>query len=71
LFDKIKQAIKKIYSQIFTSYKDFIGSNNVYEAAVNDLFAVMSHNEQKEDNIVDEDINDRLASIQASEDKVN
>ena len=71
LFEKIKQAIKKIYSQIFTSYKGFIGSDNVYEAAVNDLFAVMSHDEQKEDNIVDNDTNDRLASIQASEDKVN
>lgn len=71
LFEKIKQAIKKIYSQIFTNYKDFIGSDNVYEAAVNDLFAVMSHNEQNEDNIRDNEINDRLASIQASEDKVN
>lgn len=71
LFEKIKQAIKKIYSQIFASYKDFIGSDNVYEAAVNDLFAVMSHNEQKEDNITDKETKDRLASIQASEDKVN
>lgn len=71
LFEKIKQAIKKIYSQIFASYKDFIGSDNVYEAAVNDLFAVMSHNEQNEDNITDNEVNDRLASIQASEDKVN
>ena len=71
LFEKIKQAIKKIYSQIFTSYKDFIGSDNVYEAAVNDLFTVMSHNEQNEDNITDNGTNDRLASIQASEDKVN
>lgn len=71
LFERIKQIIKKIYSQIFTSYKDFIGSDNVYEAAVNDLFAVMSHSEQKEDNVVDENIKDRLASIQASEDKVN
>lgn len=71
LFEKIKQAIKKIYSQIFTSYKDFIGSNNVYEAAVNDLFTVMSHNEQKEDNVTDKEDKDRLASIQASEDKVN
>ena len=71
LFEKIKQAIKKIYSQIFTSYKDFIGSDNVYEAAVNDLFTVMSHNEQKEDNITDKEDKDRLASIQASEDKVN
>lgn len=71
LFEKIKQAIKKIYSQIFTSYKGFIGSDNVYEAAVNDLFAIMSHDEQKEDNIVDDDTSDRLASIQASEDKIN
>ena len=71
LFEKIKQAIKKIYSQIFTSYKDFIGSDNVYEAAVNDLFTVMSHNEQKEDNVTDKEDKDRLASIQASEDKVN
>ena len=71
LFEKIKQAIKKIYSQIFTSYKDFIGSDNVYEAAVNDLFTVMSHNEQKEDNITDKEVKDRLSSIQASEDKVN
>ena len=71
LFEKIKQAIKKIYSQIFTSYKDFIGSDNVYEAAVNDLFAVMSHNEQNEDNVTDNEVNDRLASIQASEDKIN
>lgn len=71
LFEKIKQAIKKIYSQIFTSYKDFIGSDNVYEAAVNDLFTVMSHNEQKEDNVTDKETKDRLASIQASEDKVN
>ena len=71
LFEKIKQAIKKIYSQIFASYKDFIGSDNVYEAAVNDLFAVMSHNEQNEDNITDNEVNDRLASIQASEDNVN
>jgi hypothetical protein len=43
----------------------------VYEAAVNDLFAVMSHNEQNEDNITDNEVNDRLASIQAYEDKVN
>lgn len=71
LFEKIKQTIKKIYSQIFTSYKDFIGSDNVYEAAVNDLFTVMSHNEQREDNITDKEAKDRLASIQASEDKVN
>lgn len=71
LFEKIKQAIKKIYSQIFTNYKDFIGSDNVYEAAVNDLFTVMSHNEQKEDNVTDKEVKDRLASIQASEDKVN
>ena len=71
LFEKIKQAIKKIYSQIFTSYKDFIGSDNVYEAAVNDLFTVMSHSEQKEDNVADKEDKDRLASIQASEDKVN
>lgn len=71
LFEKIKQAIKKIYSQIFTSYKDFIGSDNVYEAAVSDLFTVMSHNEQKEDNVTDKEAKDRLASIQASEDKVN
>lgn len=71
LFEKIKQAIKKIYSQIFASYKDFIGSDNVYEAAVNDLFAVMSHNEQNEDNVTDNEVNGRLASIQASEDKVN
>lgn len=71
LFEKIKQAIKKIYSQIFTSYKDFIGSDNVYEAAVNDLFTVMSHSEQKEDNVTDKEAKDRLASIQASEDKVN
>lgn len=71
LFEKIKQAIKKIYSQIFTSYKDFIGSDNVYEAAVNDLFTVMSHNEQREDNVTDKETKDRLASIQASEDKIN
>lgn len=71
LFEKIKQAIKKIYSQIFTSYKDFIGSDNVYEAAVNDLFTVMSYSEQKEDNVADKEDKDRLASIQASEDKVN
>lgn len=71
LFEKIKQAIKKIYSQIFTSYKDFIGSDNVYEAAVNDLFAVMSHDEQKEDNIVYNNADDVLKSIQASEEKVN
>jgi hypothetical protein len=31
----------------------------------------MSHDEQKEDNIVDNDTSDRLDSIQASEDKVN
>lgn len=71
LFEKIKQAIKKIYSQIFTSYKDFIGSDNVYEAAVSDLFTVMSHNEQKEDNVTDKETKDRLDSIQASEDKIN
>ena len=71
LFEKIKQAIKKIYSQIFTSYRDFIGSDNVYEAAVSDLFTVMSHNEQKEDNITDKEAKDKLASIQASEDKIN
>lgn len=71
LFERIKQVIKKIYSQIFTSYKDFIGSDTVYEAAVNDLFAVMSHNEQKEDNIVDNNADDVLKSIQASEEKIN
>lgn len=71
LFERIKQVIKKIYSQIFTNYKDFIGSDTVYEAAVNDLFAVMSHDEQKEDNIIDNDVSERLASIQASEEKIN
>ena len=71
LFEKIKQTIKKIYSQIFTSYKDFIGSDNVYEAVVNDLFTVMSHNEQKEDNITDKEAKDKLDSIQASEDRIN
>lgn len=71
LFERIKQVIKKIYSQIFTSYKDFIGSDTVYEAAVNDLFAVMSHNEQKEDNVVDDNADNVLKSIQASEEKIN
>nr|DAN16978.1 MAG TPA: hypothetical protein [Bacteriophage sp.] len=31
----------------------------------------MSHDEQKEDNIIDNDVSERLASIQASEEKIN
>ena len=71
LLDRIKGVIKKVYRQIFTSYKDFIGSDNVYSAAVEDLFAVMSNNVRKDEDAVDVNRNDVYRSISASQDKVD
>lgn len=71
LLDRIKGVIKKIYRQIFTSYKDFIGSDNVYSAAVEDLFAVMSNNIKKDEDVVDVNRKDVYRSISASQDKVD
>ena len=71
LLDRIKGVIKKVYRQIFTSYKDFIGSDNVYSAAVEDLFAVMSNNVRKDEDAVDVNKKDVYRSISASQDKVD
>ena len=71
LLDRIKGVIKKVYRQIFTSYKDFIGSDNVYSAAVEDLFAVMSNNVRKNEDAVDVNRKDVYRSISASQDKVD
>lgn len=71
LLDRIKGVIKKVYRQIFTSYKDFIGSDNVYSAAVEDLFAVMSNNVRKDEDAVDVNRKDVYRSISASQDKVD
>ena len=71
LLDRIKGIIKKVYRQIFTSYKDFIGSDNVYSAAVEDLFAVMSNNVRKDEDAVDVNRKDVYRSISASQDKVD
>ena len=71
LLDRIKGVIKKVYRQIFTSYKDFIGSDNVYSAAVEDLFAVMSNNVRKDEDAVDSNRKDVYRSISASQDKVD
>lgn len=71
LLDRIKGVIKKVYRQIFTSYKDFVGSDNVYSAAVEDLFAVMSNNVRKDEDAVDVNRKDVYRSISASQDKVD
>lgn len=71
LLDRIKGVIKKVYRQIFTSYKDFIGSDNVYSAAVEDLFSVMSNNVRKDEDAVDVNRKDVYRSISASQDKVD
>lgn len=71
LLDRIKGVIKKVYRQIFTSYKDFVGSDNVYSAAVEDLFAVMSNNVRKDEDAVDVNRRDVYRSISASQDKVD
>lgn len=71
LLDRIKGILKKIYRQIFTSYKDFIGSDTVYSAAVEDLFAVMSNNIKKDENSVDANRKTVYKSISASQDKVD
>lgn len=71
LLDRIKGVIKKVYRQIFTSYKDFIGSDNVYSAAVEDLFAVMSNNVRKDEDAVDSNRKDVYRSISASQDKID
>lgn len=71
LLDRIKGVIKKIYSQIFTGYKDFIGSDTVYSAAVEDLFAVMSNNIKKDEDAVDANRKSVYRSISASQDKVD
>ena len=71
LLDRIKGVIKKVYRQIFTSYKDFVGSDNVYSAAVEDLFAVMSNNVRKDEDAVDSNRKDVYRSISASQDKVD
>lgn len=71
LLDRIKGVIKKVYRQIFTSYKDFIGSDNVYSAAVEDLFAVMSNNVRKDEDAVDVNRKDVYRSISASQDKID
>ena len=71
LLDRIKGVIKKVYRQIFTSYKDFVGSDNVYSAAVEDLFAVMSNNVRKDEDAVDANRKDVYRSISASQDKID
>ena len=71
LLDRIKGVVKKVYRQIFTSYKDFIGSDTVYSAAVEDLFAVMSNNIKKDEDAVDVNRKDVYRSISASQDKVD
>ena len=71
LLDRIKGVIKKVYRQIFTSYKDFIGSDNVYSAAVEDLFAVMSNNVKKDEDAVDTNRKSVYRSISASQDKID
>lgn len=71
LLDRIKGVIKKVYRQIFTSYKDFIGSDNVYSAAVEDLFAVMSNNVKKDEDAVDANRKSVYRSISASQDKID
>lgn len=71
LLDRIKGVIKKVYRQIFTSYKDFIGSDTVYSAAVEDLFAVMSNNIKKDEDAVDANRKSVYRSISASQDKVD
>lgn len=71
LLDRIKGVIKKVYRQIFTSYKDFVGSDNVYSAAVEDLFAVMSNNVRKDEDAVDVNRKGVYRSISASQDKVD
>lgn len=71
LLDRIKGVIKKVYRQIFTSYKDFIGNDTVYSAAVEDLFAVMSNNIKKDKDIVDVNKKNVYRSISASQDKVD
>lgn len=71
LLDRIKGVIKKVYSQIFTSYKNFVGKDNVYSAAVEDLFAVMSNNVRKDEDVVDANRKDVYRSISASQDKVD
>lgn len=71
LLDRIKGVIKKVYRQIFTSYKKFIGDDNVYSAAVEDLFAVMSNNVRKDEDVVDINRKDVYRSISASQDKVD
>ena len=71
LLDRIKGVIKKVYRQIFTSYKKFIGDDNVYSAAVEDLFAVMSNNVRKDEDVVDVNRKEVYRSISASQDKVD
>lgn len=71
LLDRIKGVIKKVYRQIFTSYKDFIGNDTVYSAAVEDLFAVMSNNIKKDKDATDANRKDVYRSISASQDKVD
>ena len=71
LLDRIKGVIKKVYRQIFTSYKDFVGSDNVYSTAVEDLFAVMSNNVKKDEDAVDANRKSIYRSISASQDKVD
>lgn len=71
LLDRINGVIKKVYRQIFTSYKDFVGSDNVYSAAVEDLFAVMSNNVRKDEDTVDANRKSVYRSISASQDKVD
>lgn len=71
LLDRIKGVIKNVYSQIFTSYKNFVGKDNVYSAAVEDLFAVMSNNVRKDEDVVDTNRKDVYRSISASQDKVD
>ena len=71
LLDRIKGVIKKVYRQIFTSYKDFVGSDNVYSAAVEDLFAVMSNNVRKDEDAVDVNRKSVYRSISASQDKID
>lgn len=71
LLDRIKGVIKKVYRQIFTSYRKFIGDDNVYSAAVEDLFTVMSNNVRKDEDVVDANRKEVYRSISASQDKVD
>lgn len=67
LLERLKTILKKIYNQLYNSYKGFIGSGTVYSNAIEDLLGVLSYSENKFDNIVDTSLNtDKLYSISSS-----